>query len=333
MSTEALLDKYTGDVFLYYGPILRTGYNQLSDLLEAQAGKRRRVCIVLVTNGGDPDAAYRMARATAHHYGQKIDILIPDSCKSAGTLMCIGAHRLIFGDRGELGPLDIQLSNPDEIFDSMSGLDIIQAVSALQNQVLEAFRSYLIDIRAGSGITTKMAADIAQKLTDGLVSPMAAKIDPVTLGQHQRAMNISYDYGDRLDDGSKSLKPNALIKLVSSYPSHGFVIDRKEAATLFKRVEAPDESTLPIYEYARRIVESTSYPSSPIVVDLREALESPDDEEKNDESHERSEPNEGGGEEQGDESAQPVDGRKTPKGDGNEPDNQQSNQSASRGGG
>jgi len=233
MSGEDPLGKYPGDVFLYYGPIFRSGYHELWRLFEERDGKRQRVCIVLVTNGGDPDAAYRIARAAAHHYSQQIDVLIPDSCKSAGTLLCIGATRLIFGDRGELGPLDIQLSNPDEMFDSMSGLDIIQAVNAL-----EAFRSYLIDIRAGSGITTKMAADIAQKLADGLVSPMAEKIDPVTLGQHQRAMNISYDYGERLNDNSNALKPNSLIQLVSSYPSHGFVIDRKEAGNLFRRVEA-----------------------------------------------------------------------------------------------
>lgn len=159
-----------------------------------------------------------MARAAAHHYGQNVDISIPDSCKSADTLLCIEANRLIFGDRGELGPLDTQLPNPNEIFDSMAGLDIIQAVNALQNQVLEAFRSYRIDIRAGSGITTRMAADIAQKLADGLVSPMAEKIDPVTLDQHQRAMNTSYDYGERLNGGSESLKPGASPNRVGQFP-------------------------------------------------------------------------------------------------------------------
>src|SRR5690606_3014909 len=118
------------------------------------------VCLVLITYGGDPDAAYRIARASNHHF-KEVEILIPDICKSAGTLLCVGAKRLIFGDRGELGPLDIQLSKPDELHESMSGLDIIQAINALQNQVLDSFRTYLVDIRLGSRIRTKTAAEIA----------------------------------------------------------------------------------------------------------------------------------------------------------------------------
>jgi hypothetical protein len=109
-------------------------------------------------------------------------VLIPDVCKSAGTLVCVGAHELIIGDRGELGPLDIQISKPNEMFENMSGLDIIQALNALQNQVLNSFRSYLVDIRAGSKISTKMAAEIAANLAEGYIAPIAGKIDPLTLG-------------------------------------------------------------------------------------------------------------------------------------------------------
>lgn len=201
--------KYEGDVVLYCGPIVRDGYDQISSIFERKIQKGNKVCIVLVTYGGDPDAAYRIARAANHHY-KEVEILIPDVCKSAGTLLCIGASKLIFGDRGELGPLDIQLSKPDEMFDSMSGLDIIQALNALENQVLASFRNYLINIRHGSQIRTKTAADIAAKLADGFIAPIAAKIDPITLGEHQRAMRIAYDYGERLNEMVKSLQDDAL---------------------------------------------------------------------------------------------------------------------------
>jgi hypothetical protein len=262
---------YNGDIFLYYGDIVRSGYKQLSTIYENKVEKNKKVCLILVTCGGDPDAAYRMARATNHHYEQ-FEILIPDICKSAGTLLCIGAHKLIFGDRGELGPLDIQLSKPDEMFESMSGLDIIQAINALENQLLQSFRSYLVDIRGGSRIKTKMAAEIATQLAASLIEPLAARIDPVTLGEHQRAMQIAYDYGLRLDEMVKSLKEDSLVDLVSSYPSHGFVIDRKEAATLFNNVSAPDELTCVIYEWARGILDHYAYPSEPIIIDVLDFL-------------------------------------------------------------
>lgn len=262
---------YQGDVVLYCGPILREGYDEVSTILEGKASKREKICIVLVTLGGDPDAAYRIARAANHHY-KTVEVLIPDVCKSAGTLLCIGANKLIFGDRGELGPLDIQLSKPDEMFDSMSGLDIIQALNALENQVLTSFRNYLLDIRRGSQIRTKTAADIAAKLADGFISPIAAKIDPITLGEHQRAMRIAYDYGERLDSMVQSLQEGALTALVSGYSSHGFVIDRKEAGQLFKHVEAPDETTTAIYQWARNTVCKLPTNRPPIVLDIDEAF-------------------------------------------------------------
>jgi len=263
------LEKYEGEILFYYGDISRGGYSLISSTLGNFKEKRKKACLVLVTRGGDPDAAYRIARAMNHHFS-KVEILIPDICKSAGTLVCIGAHNLIFGDRGELGPLDIQLSKPDEMFESMSGLDIIQAIDALQVQVLDSFRSYLVDIRTGSRLSTKIAAEVAVKLTESFISPIASKVDPLTLGAHQRAMQIAYNYGERLNTMTGSLKQNALTLLVSNYPSHGFVIDRREARDLFNNVTFPDESTESIYKEARIIIEGVLYPSLPIVVNLKE---------------------------------------------------------------
>lgn len=256
---------YTNDVFMYYGDISRYGYSQVSTILEAQAPKTENACLILVTRGGDPDAGYRIARAFHHHY-RCLEILIPDICKSAGTLVCIGAHKLIVGDRGELGPLDIQLSKPDEMFENMSGLDIIQSLNALEDQVLSSFRKYLLDIRTGSHIRTSLAADIAAKLADGFVAPIASKIDPITLGEHQRAMQIAYSYGQRLNDKTRSLKNDSLVRMVSHYPSHGFVIDRKEAAELFERVEAPSQETVPIYQWARELLTKYPYPNQPVII-------------------------------------------------------------------
>lgn len=272
MTNAMPLESYDGEIFLYYGDISRDGYQKISSAYEARINKSGKVCLVLITYGGDPDAAYRIARASNHHF-KEVEILIPDICKSAGTLLCVGAKRLIFGDRGELGPLDIQLSKPDELHESMSGLDIIQAINALQNQVLDSFRTYLVDIRLGSRIRTKTAAEIATQLADGFIAPIAARIDPLTLGEHQRAMQIAYDYGQRLSSMVDSLNSDALVKLVSSYPSHGFVIDRKEAADLFKDVVAPSGPTEEIYTWARTVIGTHSYPgSNPLVIDVKNLL-------------------------------------------------------------
>ena len=59
-------------------------------------------------------------------------------------------------------------------------------------------------------------------------------------------MLIYNEYCKRLNRNSQNLRPDALEKLVSSYPDHGFVIDRTEAKTLFHHVRkpTPDEDLL-----------------------------------------------------------------------------------------
>ena len=52
-------------------------------------------------------------------------------------------------------------------------------------------------------------------------------------------MMIAHDYGERLS--TDNVKPEALNQLVAGYPSHSFVIDRKEAETLFRRVRRPTD--------------------------------------------------------------------------------------------
>lgn len=250
---KQIATQYNADVFYYAGLISREGYELVTQYCMAHTPKKD-ACLFLATYGGDADVAYRIARAFRHNY-EKLHIFIPRECKSAGTLLLIGATSLIISDRGELGPLDVQLSKPDEIFERSSGLDIMQSLRVLREETLSVFTRYLIDIKVGSGITARTAAEIACKLTVGVFSPIYAHIDPITLGEVQRAIAIAYEYGERLDSYDHNLKPDALARLVTGYPSHGFVVDRKEARELFINVRAaePNEEQLGeiLYQYAQ----------------------------------------------------------------------------------
>ncbi len=57
-------------------------------------------------------------------------------------------------------------------------------------------------------------------------------------------MRVARLYGERLDKYGRILKDGVatLNKLINSYPSHAFVIDRNEARELFSKVRAPTES-------------------------------------------------------------------------------------------
>ncbi|NTW88743.1 MAG: SppA protein [Desulfobulbaceae bacterium] len=274
MEPNTVNDGYDGDVILYYGEISIHGYHLLSDILEKKKDKNPKVCLILTTNGGDPNAAFRIARSLNHYYKSGVEILIPDVCKSAGTLICIGASKLIIGDRGELGPLDVQLSKQNEMFENMSGLTIFQALSVLQQLVIESFKSSLFNVRIYGKLSTKIAADVAAKLADGFISPIMEKIDPVTLGEHQRAMLIATNYGERLNNDANSLNIGALNTLTSGYPSHAFVIDRREARSLFTHVFSPEGETQILYEWMRNFIKvNPNLPDPPMVRDIGNSKE------------------------------------------------------------
>lgn len=225
------------DVIVYAGAINMAGYNALCDALKTK--KADSSLLVLATPGGDPHAGFRIARALQHAYGS-FDALVPRYCKSAGTLVLIGAKKLYLDDMSELGPLDVQVKKGDELIGRNSGLDIFQAVNYLQNQSMVAFRNYLLELTRDAGLSTRVASEIATNLTSRLFEPIAAQIDPIKLAEMQRATEIAFEYGHRLNEKSGNMRPKGISKLVSGYPSHGFVIDRKEARTIFIDVERPD---------------------------------------------------------------------------------------------
>lgn len=226
------------DLIYYVGEINRQGYAGLCDILAKP--RRKNVALILSTLGGDADAGFRIARSLQHHYGE-FEAWIPSYCKSAGTLICLGAARLVMADRSELGPLDVQIRKQDELFDYGSGLDVIQSLGHMQTQAMNAFRAYLIELQSGAGLSTRTAAEIATKLATGLFSPIYGQIDPVRLGELQRSTNIANAYGEILAGRSRNLKDGAVARLVANFPSHGFVIDRSLARDHFVNVAKPDD--------------------------------------------------------------------------------------------
>src|SRR5690554_6284970 len=267
------------DCYIYVGGIKRIGYDRLSKA--ASGRKHSKAYPVLSTFGGEPATAYRIARGLRHYYDH-LTIVVPAYCKSAGTLLAIGADQLLIADTGELGPLDMQLKKPDELFDMSSGLDITQAMAFLRTQSAEILKSNLVDVNVKFSVTTKTAADIATKLAIGLISPIYAQIDPYKIGESQRAINVAFAYGKRLNEKINSLKSDDSLKsLVLEYPDHGFVIDRKEAGTLFNRVAAPEGL---IKEAAEHLYDLCKNPGSDPVVFLIPELSEDDEKAEDDDT-------------------------------------------------
>ncbi|WP_305813521.1 hypothetical protein [Photobacterium leiognathi] len=98
-------------------------------------------------------------------------------------------------------------------------------------------------------------------MTESLISPISAQIDPIKLGEQKRALEIATEYARRLNELSDNLiSSEALEELIAGYPSHSFVIDRKEAKRLFKNVRKTEtEEEEFIYRFSRLYLEKIDY--------------------------------------------------------------------------
>lgn len=85
-----------------------------------------------------------------------------------------------------------------------------------------------------------MASDMAV----GLYAPLIARLDPMHIGEASRANSVALHYGKKLIDASQNSDDTNLARLVSDYPSHSFVIDRREAEQRFRNVRPPNEDEI-----------------------------------------------------------------------------------------
>lgn len=247
-AAKAVSEESDSDVFLYNGTIKRGA--DLAVIQEMYRAKRQKYAIlILVTSGGDPHAAYKIARYAQNHY-EAYTVLVPGMCKSAGTLIAVGANCIAFASYGELGPIDIQTIKTDNLAERQSGLTITESINHLTKSALlmhgGVFAAIMNDTDAV--ISFKTAAEAASELVTGLYTPIFSQIDPMEVGEKARSMRIASDYGKRLNARSQNLESEALNNLTRTYPSHSFVIDMQEAGSLFSNIR-------PLTEHEQTLVD------------------------------------------------------------------------------
>jgi hypothetical protein len=140
-------------------------------------------------------------------------VIISGSCKSAGTIVATGADEIVMSDNGELGPLDVQMTKPDELWQNESGLNIEDALDSLRKKALQTVEEFLISLtyKSGSRIRTITALETARDLVVGLYGKIFEQIDPIGVGEASRAMKLAIHYGNLLSAKSQNLKQGRLI--------------------------------------------------------------------------------------------------------------------------
>ncbi len=123
------------DVILFNGPVHEAPRKKLVNLLDGRSTGRSTAFVAVTTYGGDPHEAYLMARSLQEKYA-KIIYCVTGDCFSAGTLIVTSGEELVFGKRGHLGPLDIQVRKKDEFLEHSSGMVMATSLDELEHRVL-----------------------------------------------------------------------------------------------------------------------------------------------------------------------------------------------------
>ena len=243
-AANAVAESLDAVVLVYSGSIDPEGYGGLIKTLESSKEQppKPNVIMLLTTYGGDANQAYQIARLL-QNIAEKFYLCVPAQCKSAGTLIALGANELFVTIVSELGPLDVQLSQRDEIDRRRSGMVVRTALDGLADETFKVFERVMLRItqRSRQAISFDVASRVAATVATGVMAPVYAQIDPESLGNDLRDLSVATAYGNRLVSYGGNATEETVRQLVEDYPAHRFIIDREEARDLFKTVNEPTE--------------------------------------------------------------------------------------------
>ena len=243
-AANAVAESLDAAVFVYSGSIDHKGYGGLLKTMEISAEQpvRRNAVLFLTTYGGHAGQAYRIARLF-QTFTDKFYLCVPSQCKSAGTLIALGASEIFVSVASELGPLDVQLRRRDEIGQRRSGMVVRTALDGLAEETFKVFEQVMLRITISSGysIGFDVASRVAATIATGVMAPVYAQVDPESLGDDLRDLTVATAYGERLAEYGGNATEETVRQLVEDYPTHEFIIDSAEASKLFTTVREPTE--------------------------------------------------------------------------------------------
>ena len=228
-------------------------------------GKYKQLSVILNSPGGSATATYKMILAL-RRYVDDIEVLVPRQAKSAATFFCLGADIIYLGQEGELGPLDPQILDRTGSGRQVSSLESFKALEQLLQYSLDSFDAIVRLLLQNTPMDITHAIEHAKPLFASIVSPLYQQIDPHELGESSRYLAEIEEYAVRVmtrwsyknKDGDEIQQ--IVRRLVWEYPSHGFVIDLKEAQDIGLNAKPLDSE---YEEISKRILNSDDL--SPLV--------------------------------------------------------------------
>jgi len=197
---------------------------------EKKLEKNKPIAIVINSPGGDAKSAYKIARMLHQRCGS-FNAYIPKYAKSAATLLSLGAKEIYMGEHAELGPLDVQMYDPDRER-ICSALDTVHSLASLRAFALESLDGTMELMLRRTRKKVDSVISPTMHFVAEMVAPLFNKIDVIEFTKMSRILKVAEDYAKRLlYFHNVSEKADKMAShLVEHYPEHGFFIGREEAA-------------------------------------------------------------------------------------------------------
>lgn len=203
-------------------------------------GVTPKISLYLYTRGGNTLAAWSIINLL-RQFTDDLEVIIPHKCHSAGTLMSLGANRIVMTKQATLGPIDPSINGPLNPQIDGAGPKARAPVS------VEAIKGYLELAKEEVGIKNdESLSNILLKLSD--------KVHPLVLGEVYRSMSQIKMLARKLLQAqiADEVKIGKVINfLCSDSGSHDYTINRREAANeLGLQIDKPDQA---LYEIIKAI--------------------------------------------------------------------------------
>jgi len=227
----------------------RKALKRLHDNFVAQDSEKvDNLNIILNTSGGKPSASYDIA-FYLRNFAKHITGYIPAGVFSSGTILALSFDKLICGDFGHLGPLDLQSPSYDAGmgFRSDSVLNLLESFEAVIEQGVNAMDLSIKKIMDKSKLNIVESINASRSIIESAMVPLKS-IDVNMLGDHYRARDLGayYAYYVLMNiQGLSGEKAWDLAKFLSrSLPTHGTRIKAWHIKELGLPIEKPTKDVL-----------------------------------------------------------------------------------------
>lgn len=189
-----------------------------------------KISLYLYTRGGNTLAAWTLVNLI-RNFCKDFEVIVPFNCHSAGTLISLGANRILMTKQATLGPIDPSVNGP--LNPPIPGTNNPNAKVPVSVEFVDA---YLQLAKSELGITDQLA--LSNILTD-----LTKHIHPLTLGQVYKSKSQIQMLAEKLlahQKISADEKKGVIKFLCSESGSHDYTIHRSEAQNLGLEIEKPD---------------------------------------------------------------------------------------------